>query len=85
MTTDLDAVCPTCHITLPNTTCMTEEDSPPRPGDFSVCMNCGEILVFEDSLLLIYPNSQEFQALFDDSEAALYMLFKLSHVIRHDL
>jgi hypothetical protein len=51
-TTKLDGVaplCPTCQATLDGVTDPAGENTP-RPGDFTVCAYCQEILTFTDEL-----------------------------------
>ena len=48
-------VCPTCFYELDCAT-NTTGSRRPRPGDFSVCMKCGEIMVFDESLRFKVPS-----------------------------
>lgn len=45
------AVCPECgdvHDCQSNAS--PDDTRPPVPGDFTVCLNCGEVMVFDDAL-----------------------------------
>lgn len=42
--------CPQCGKTLDEATCMNATSLTPKPGDFTVCVYCGEILTFTQSL-----------------------------------
>lgn len=41
--------CPCCFHTLTATTCTTGEHSP-EPGDYTICINCGEVLRWNDRM-----------------------------------
>lgn len=43
--------CPKCNQLLDAAT-STEGDHHPSPGDISVCINCAEVLTFDEDLLL---------------------------------
>lgn len=44
--------CPTCGYVLDSATCV-EGDHNPKPGDVSVCLKCGEVLQFNESLAVV--------------------------------
>lgn len=46
--------CPVCHYQMDAATCANKADEAarPRPGDISICISCGEILVFDDNFAL---------------------------------
>ena len=44
--------CPECESLCTGNTCLTAEGKQPRPGDVSVCVACGTILVYDDVLAL---------------------------------
>ena len=43
--------CPSCGYKM-NAATSLENDAVPKSGDFSVCLRCGEILRFDENLLL---------------------------------
>jgi len=45
------SLCPTCGYEPDYASNMTGKASP-RPGDYSLCINCGTLLVFDDDLKL---------------------------------
>lgn len=48
---ELRAVCPWCHGELTRSSSANELDpKPPRPGDLTLCMTCGEWGAFSDDL-----------------------------------
>ncbi len=49
LTADVAPSCPTCQATLDGVTDPDGENTP-RPGDFTVCAYCQEILTFTDEL-----------------------------------
>lgn len=57
--------CPGCGRVLDACTLPEDMDSPvrPKPGDFSVCFGCGEILVFEEGGTLHQAKISELMAL----------------------
>lgn len=46
------SLCPTCGYHMDAATCVTKEAVAPKADDFSLCMKCGEILVFNPDLTL---------------------------------
>ncbi len=44
------STCPTCKYVNDAATYLQDESAQPKPGDFSVCLHCGEILIFNDDL-----------------------------------
>lgn len=42
--------CPHCKHTLDAASNMKDENAKPRKGDFTVCINCAEILEFDKNL-----------------------------------
>lgn len=44
--------CPSCLYEMDCATCATREEVQPSAGDLSICLNCGEILQFNDILVL---------------------------------
>ena len=43
-------LCPTCGYKRSRVTCPYDSKSKPRPGDFAICLKCGEILVFDKDI-----------------------------------
>lgn len=39
-------LCPACGSRLDASTSMFDEDASPDPGDFSMCLDCGAVLVY---------------------------------------
>ena len=44
--------CPVCRYDMDSATCAEKEKAEPSAGDLSVCLNCGEMLQFNDILIL---------------------------------
>lgn len=44
------APCPACHEVQNAATCIDDDVARPKPNDFSVCINCGEVLLFNDDM-----------------------------------
>jgi hypothetical protein len=53
--------CPECGHILDAANCVSDGRPPaaPEPGDFTVCLNCGHLLVFDDNLGTREPNVEE--------------------------
>ena len=47
-----ESVCPTCGYNMDEATPAFDEQAQPKPGDLSICLNCGEMLEFDESLHL---------------------------------
>lgn len=47
-----ESTCPTCNFRSNYATCVADKNALPEAGDFSVCIECGEILVFKENLTL---------------------------------
>jgi len=45
-------VCPECGCKLDAATFVADESIKPEPGDFSVCIDCGSFMVFDDDMRL---------------------------------
>lgn len=58
--------CPACgYANLDCATGAFEEDLTPKPGDLSLCIRCGDMLVFTDKLGLRLPTKEEYENLPD--------------------
>jgi hypothetical protein len=44
--------CPVCRYEMDSATCASKKDEEASAGDVSVCLNCGEMLQFNDILVL---------------------------------
>ena len=53
------AYCPVCGDLLDASTALSDKDILPKEGDFSVCSECGSILVYEEGLFLHKANADE--------------------------
>jgi hypothetical protein len=51
--------CLACGALLDAATCPGNKDAQPEPGDFTICIECGHIMVFRDGLRLDNPNAEE--------------------------
>lgn len=57
------APCPTCHYYHDAAMCIDDDTVRPKPGDFSVCLRCGEILCFTADLSLRLADLDDFMDL----------------------
>lgn len=53
--------CPTCSYEMDCATCVENEDWVPKSGDVTICIKCGEFLVFTTGLKLRLPTKEEYQ------------------------
>lgn len=58
MVTETSVVCPHCKNAFDRLTGIGRED--PDPGDFNMCIRCGEISVFNEHLVLRVPSVDEY-------------------------
>ena len=51
-------VCPYCGYKLNDATGVDDSSSVPRPGDISVCLDCGGVLLFDAKVMaIVIPDS----------------------------
>lgn len=55
---DLD-FCPNCGYGMNACSSAFEEDVEPKEGDITLCLKCGQILLFDDKLKVRYPKMGE--------------------------
>ena len=70
-TTHPENRCPKCGHRLDRATGLQDDLAQARPGDLSLCIACGEMLVFEEGLLLRSLAPEEFNALESPLQAQL--------------
>jgi hypothetical protein len=58
-----EVACPGCGHKINRTTCLEDLKAIPIPGDFSLCLNCGEILVCTVLLTPRIPTISELMVL----------------------
>jgi hypothetical protein len=51
--------CPYCNAPNNAATDPDGEDRPPRPGDVTICISCGEFLLFDADLRTVKPSEDE--------------------------
>jgi hypothetical protein len=71
--------CPICRYEMDSATCVEKELAEPSAGDLSVCLNCGELLQFNEILVLrLLPTTQRA----DIDEESQKLLTRASELIR---
>ncbi|HET8688702.1 MAG TPA: hypothetical protein VFM18_18965 [Methanosarcina sp.] len=55
-----ESICPTCKYIMDAATSVGEKATP-SPGDISLCMGCGELLEFNDDLILVKASESVLQ------------------------
>ena len=68
--------CPSCNYQMDAATSL-EGDHTPTPGDLSVCLNCGELLIFTDALQVDKLTPVYFSILDKDTQKTLRKARKL--------
>lgn len=53
-----DSKCTACGYAMNGAICVGE-DAAPDPGDFTVCIECGHLMIFGDGLILRNPTDAE--------------------------
>jgi hypothetical protein len=51
-----ESKCPTCGYVMDSATCIEKKAYRPKPGDLSICLKCGEILIFKADLRADLPD-----------------------------
>ena len=51
--------CPQCNYKMDSADPARNDEGKPEPGDSSVCLNCGQLLVFDGELILRTPTREE--------------------------
>lgn len=55
----IDQFCPYCNTLLNATTSINNKKNNPKPGDFSICINCAEVIRFDQNLKLKKSSIEE--------------------------
>lgn len=74
-----NSTCPTCGYVMNASSCADTDPRPPEPGDISLCLCCGELLVFDQEMLLRVPSIGE---IMDFSPANYEMIERTQRAIR---
>lgn len=63
--------CPTCGAKNNAATCVSNDESiGPSKGDVTLCVVCGELLVFDENVNPVLPSPQELKNIFSDPDVA---------------
>lgn len=54
-----EQICQSCGRSLTAVSTPGPEDPQPSPGDATVCLYCGHLMIFTDEMTLRLPNDQE--------------------------
>ena len=82
MATQILAVaCPVCHYEMDRTTALTGDDHTPSPGDITLCLKCGEIMRFDENLIM---EAATLADLLDCTAEQSDMLRKAQAIIRRE-
>lgn len=75
--------CPQCNYKLDGSTHVHGESaSLPEPGDFSICLNCGQVLVYESACSLRKAAAKEIDELMTKQPEAWATIEKAQMFIR---
>jgi hypothetical protein len=61
--------CPQCNYKLTGASIAHGEDAAPSEGDFSICANCGQLLVFQSDVTLRKATTDDVRAMMKEPEA----------------
>lgn len=50
------STCPVCGYRFDSATHLLDKNARPGPGDLSLCMKCGELMVYQKDMTLIQAN-----------------------------
>jgi hypothetical protein len=64
----LNDSCPFCGKQIDCATNTDDQKTEPTPGDFSLCMDCGEWLTFDDHLKVRKPTDEEYLEIAEDKD-----------------
>lgn len=53
------SLCPECGYKMDGTAAAAAEHLMPQAGDVSVCLNCGQLLLFEEAMTMRKPTREE--------------------------
>ena len=80
--TDNESYCPNCNYKLDAHTSVADGEIVPKEGDGSVCINCGEILMFNADLKLELITNERLEEFEKESPAQFKMATMISSIIR---
>ena len=58
-----EAHCTACGKMVNAASCVKDDEAYPEPGDATVCLDCGHLMIFTDGLGLRDPNDEEMRDL----------------------
>lgn len=53
-----DLTCPRCGYHMDTSSSVMDDGAVPRPGDVTICMNCGGLLAFDEDLRVQLPEDE---------------------------
>ena len=62
--------CPTCGARNNAATCVSDDDARPATGDVTLCIECGELLVFDENVNPVLPTPEQLKTIFADASRA---------------
>ena len=65
----VESRCPQCRYKLTGATIAHGEEYLPTEGDASICLNCGQLLIYKSDLTLRRPRVEELRELIRDAAA----------------
>jgi translation initiation factor 2B subunit (eIF-2B alpha/beta/delta family) len=76
--------CPTCKSLIDQATSVRSKKTIIKPGAFSVCCTCGEILRFNQQLRSQIATKKDLNEVLKQDIEAFMMLIKAQEIIRRD-
>ena len=74
-----ESFCPMCKHRLNGYVCITSAGALPNPGDLSVCIECGQVLVFDEHLVHVLPSLTLLMRMSPDHE---HLIEKMQALVR---
>jgi hypothetical protein len=74
-----ESFCPMCKHRFNRSDCTTSAGALPNPGDLSVCIECGQVLVFDEHLVLVLPSLTRLMRMSPDHE---HLIEKMQSLVR---
>lgn len=78
----IESRCPTCDYKLDGATVAHGEDTLPSEGDASVCLNCGQVLVYQADLTVRKATATDVRKIMEEAPHAWETVEKAQRFIQ---
>lgn len=66
------STCPRCQYKMDAASCLEDETARPNEGDLTVCLNCGQVLVFDHEIEPTLPTPTDLAKLDRETKRQLF-------------